>query len=308
MLHLPPDPCFRLATDLNSRRSALVQSPEFQRALKLNGQDYQVLETLGGQLALKKHLFLKFPVAALNMVKIGSVPVLRDALHCAGLLRMPLLINPIKPCPELAQAGAVPLVSPATIARLTLLDSEEERRRNLHQKWRNRLHHGAKQGLKVTRQSMPIKADHWLFQSDRRLSEQRGYKNWPVALTLAFCAANPGQAKLFQAFEGRDPIAGVLVLRHGAAATYHIAQSTERGKKLSAHNLLMWEIMNWLARQGVTQLDLGLVNSEDAGGLARFKLGTGADFHRLGGTWLFWSPLRRGLAPLAALDRKLMGI
>jgi hypothetical protein len=41
-----------------------------------------------------------------------------------------------------------------------------------------------------------------------------------------------------------------------------------------------------LREEGVRWLDLGSVNTEDAPGLARFKLGTGAALRRLGHTLL----------------------
>jgi hypothetical protein len=41
-----------------------------------------------------------------------------------------------------------------------------------------------------------------------------------------------------------------------------------------------------LRAEGVRWLDLGSVNTEDAPGLARFKLGTGAVLHPLGSTLL----------------------
>jgi len=118
--------------------------------------------------------------------------------------------------------------------------------------------------------------------------------------------ANPGQAKLFTAFDGRDPVAQMLFLRHGGGATYHIGHTTGRGRALSAHNLLLWNAMCWLAAKGHRRLDLGLISTDKAAGLARFKLATGATARALGGTWLWWPPLGRALRPLAALDRRAM--
>ena len=76
---------------------------------------------------------------------------------------------------------------------------------------------------------------------------------------------------------------------------------------MSAHNLLMWRAALWLARQGHRRLDLGPIDTANAPGLARFKLGIGAHARRLGGTWGWWPPLGSLLGPLAALDRARMG-
>jgi hypothetical protein len=161
--------------------------------------------------------------------------------------------------------------------------------------------------LRVTRQNMPIENDHWLLRADTAQQKQRLYSSWPHSLTLAYAQENPGAAKLFKAFEGRDAVAAMLVLTHGDSATYHISHSLVRGRKLGAHNLLMWSSMEWLAAKGISSFDLGVVNTEDASGLARFKLGTGADVQRLGGTWVFWPPFGRRIAPLARLDLARMG-
>mgnify|MGYP000091342633 CR=1 FL=1 len=77
---------------------------------------------------------------------------------------------------------------------------------------------------------------------------------------------------------------------------------------VDAAETLALRALAWLAAKGLRPLDLGVLNAEGASGLARFKLGTGARVGRLGGTWVYWPPLGRRLAPLAALDRKLMGI
>jgi hypothetical protein len=60
-------------------------------------------------------------------------------------------------------------------------------------------------------------------------------------------------------------------------------------------NLALWQAICHAAEAGHGVLDLGPVNSDDAPGLAHFKLGTGAYIHRLSGTWLY----HPALAPLA---------
>ncbi|NIZ15611.1 GNAT family N-acetyltransferase [Phaeobacter sp. HF9A] len=285
--------------------SALAQSTEFANALRLAGQAPLMLKSEQNLLVLRRS-FWRFPVAMINRAEMPAPAQLFQALHEAGLRRTPIILSPNHRVPELAKLGAVPLMSPASIALLRLQKDATARRAMLAQKWRNRLHHGEAQSLRVTRQNLPLSAGHWLLRADAAQQEARGYQAWPVALTLAYAQANRGCAKLFEARDGNDIVAGVLLLTHGDGATYHVAHTTDRGKALSAHNLLMWRAMEWLAAKGIRQLDLGVINTEDAPGLARFKLGTGAEVKRLGGTWLYWPPLGRSLAPLAALDRTLM--
>lgn len=289
---------------------ALSQTPEFERALRANGQEPLVLKDMDNTLVTRRWLNAGITLAMVNRAQISQPQSLVNSLRANGLGRTPVILSPDRPTPQLGQIGALALVSPAHVAVLDLLPDQEQRHAALHQKWRNRLtrsqSHGASQHVRTSRQNMPVNPDHWLFSADLAQQISRGYRSWPVALTLAYAQQNKGQAKLFQAFEGKEVIAAVLILRHGAAATYHIAHSSARGKALSAHNLLMWDAMSWLASKGCRHLDLGVINTEEAPGLARFKLGTGARLIKLGGTWLLWPPMGRILSPLARFDRKRM--
>lgn len=289
----------------DSRIAPLQQSPEFAAALRLAGQSPLVLDRLKDTLVLRRKI-RGLQVAMVNRAHVTKPLRLLEMLQEEGLNRTPVILSPDNTVPELAKLGAVPLMSPARVALWDLNIDQDARRAALHQKWRNRLNRAERQGLRVTRQNMPCDANHWLLTADALQQQANGYKSWPAALTLAYAQANPGDAKLFQAFEGRDPVAAMLILRHGAGATYHVSHATARGKQLSAHNLLLWEAASWLSAKGCTQLDLGVINTEDAAGLARFKLGTGARLQTLGGTWAYWHPARRLLRPLAALDRRKM--
>ena len=295
------------ASDPASVPRALPQSAEFARALQAVGQTPLLLERMQDMVVLRRKWFGRVPMAMINRADLHKPARLLEILQEEGLRRTPVILSPERPVPELGRLGALPLMTPASIARLDLTGSSDERRARLRQKWRNRLKAAEAAPLRVTRQNMPINSDHWLLRADAALQKKRLYAAWPRRLTLAYAQENPSSAKLFQAFEGRDVVAAMLVLTHGTSATYHIGHSFVRGRQLGAHNLLMWTAMEWLAAKGMTSLDLGVVNTEDASNLARFKLGTGAEVQRLGGTWLFWPPLGRRIAPLAKLDLARMG-
>lgn len=285
---------------------ALPQTQEFAKALIKSGQRPLLLDRMQDMVVLRRRIWGRFNVAMVNRVELSKPARLFEMLQEEGLKQTPILLSPESPMPELARLGALPLMTPASVAQLDLDIPADVQRARLHQKWRNRLVQAENARLKITRQNMPIDASHWLLQADAKLQQKRGYRSWPVPLTLAYAEANPGKAKLFQAFDGPDCVAGILVLTHGQSATYHIAHSLPRGKALNANNLLMWSAIGWLRQKGIKRLDLGLINTEDAEGLARFKLGTGAEISKLGGTWLYWPPLGRRLAPLTRWDLKLM--
>jgi len=80
-------------------------------------------------------------------------------------------------------------------------------------------------------------------------------------------------------------VAAMLFLRHGAVASYHIGWSNEEGRRLNAHNLLLWRGMAYLKSQGLRALDLGGLNTRDLAGISRFKIGAGGEVVTLAGTF-----------------------
>ena len=85
-----------------------------------------------------------------------------------------------------------------------------------------------------------------------------------------------------------ETVAAMLFLKHGTSATYHIGWTSPAGRALSAGNLLLTHAAERFGEMGVEIVDLGLLDTETAPGLARFKLGTGAQPLRMGGTWIGW--------------------
>ncbi|MWD26986.1 GNAT family N-acetyltransferase [Aquicoccus sp. SCR17] len=216
---------------------------------------------------------------------------LRNALPGA------LVLNAGTGCDDrLCEAGFFPLLTPVSVAVIDLAPDRATRRARLHSKWRNRLARAEEAPLRVTRSTLPADPGHWLLRQEARQQKHRGYRGLPPAFSAAFAATNPRQAQLFTASD-RDgtPVAAMLFLRHGRMASYQIGWSGEAGRRHHAHRLLLWRAMDWLAEQGHSQLDLGALNAQDAPGLARFKLGTGATCRPLGGTWI----AHPTLAPLA---------
>ncbi|MCA0872850.1 GNAT family N-acetyltransferase [Seohaeicola saemankumensis] len=285
-------------TDPPADAPPLQQSAGYESALRSFG--HAPLRLSDGTLALRRRLpggltLLMLPRAA--PMPLDHLPAL---LAEVGLRRCLLLLSPDRP----TRYDALPLVSPTHVAELSLHPQTTHQRGALHQKWRNRLTRAESSGTTV-RIGNPADLN-WLLTADAAQRRARGYRGWPVALTRAWCAANPRDTLLLTALAHGRPIAAALFLIHGAAASYHIGHSTPRGRQLNAHNLILWQAMRHLSGMGVTRLDLGPIDTETAPGLARFKLGTGAHTRPLGGTWLWVPALGSMLRPLARLDRRLM--
>ncbi len=83
-----------------------------------------------------------------------------------------------------------------------------------------------------------------------------------------------------------EAVAGVLFLLHGQSATYQIGWSSDEGRQVNAHHILLWQAREELRKRGIEDLDLGGFNDEDsAAGLKKFKMGTGATPYKLVGQY-----------------------
>lgn len=160
-------------------------------------------------------------------------------------------------------------------------------RAGMQGKWRNRLNAAEREGLKVTvSQPRPGRLD-WLLARDEAQQKRNGYRALPSAFVEAYqIAAGRRGLRLFRADREGRPVAAMLFLIHGGAATYQIGWSDEDGRRLGAHNALLWRAAAALKSDGLSQLDLGGVDTERGAGIARFKLGCGARPMTLCGTYL----------------------
>jgi hypothetical protein len=76
------------------------------------------------------------------------------------------------------------------------------------------------------------------------------------------------------------PVASAIFFRRGTEAIYKFGASDARFQDLRANNLVMWEAIKWHACRGIKTLHFGRTSLADDG-LRRYKLGWGADEHRI---------------------------
>ncbi|KQB17243.1 GNAT family N-acetyltransferase [Rhodobacter capsulatus] len=185
--------------------------------------------------------------------------------------------------PEVPVAGfgLVPLVTARHQALWDLTPEDTALRAALQGKWRNRLVAAERSGLRV---KVEPTAD-WLIAAEAQQRRDRGYRALPPGFVAAWAQRDPGSVLVLSAGTAGAPrLAGVMVLRAGAGASYHLGWSGPEGRAAGAHNLLLWQAALRLRAQGVRGFDLGDINSEAGAGLMRFKLGTGAAVQALGAT------------------------
>lgn len=190
------------------------------------------------------------------------------------------------PANVMRAAGFRQIMTPASIAVVDLRGGAEYRRAAMSAKWRNALRKAEHAGLTVTARSFDALQDKWILTADADQQSRRGYAALPGMVTQAYAVMNKGQVLVVTAGNRSAIIAAMIFLRHGATATYHIGWTSEAGRDCNAHNLCLSTAMDVLHTQGFETLDLGTLDTEHAAGLARFKLGAGAQVRQLGGTWL----------------------
>ncbi len=188
-----------------------------------------------------------------------------------------LVATPEQP---VAGFGVLPLITSRHQAIWDLAPDPVALRNGLARDWRARLRQAEASGVTVRHAGQS--ALNALITAEAAQRKARNYR----ALPSAFLDHWPGPRQIWEWRQGGQVQAAMLFLRHGAAATYHLAWANDTARQVGAHRLMLWQAALALRADGVRWLDLGDV-SADAPGLARFKQGTGAALHRLGATvWI----------------------
>ncbi|MCI5049999.1 MAG: peptidoglycan bridge formation glycyltransferase FemA/FemB family protein [Rickettsiales bacterium] len=187
----------------------------------------------------------------------------------------------------LNMTGIKRVVTPYHTSLVDLTSDEDTLLSSLDGKWRNQLRKAQQSELECQPVGLKPIQYEWLLMEEIMQQLQVGYAALSPKLVPEYQSlAGKDSLLILRADIGKETVAGVLCLIHGQCATYHIGWSSEDGKKLNAHNLLLWECMLRLKARGVTSLDLGGINTEDGAGLTRFKLGLGGRVSDMPGVYL----------------------
>lgn len=202
----------------------------------------------------------------------------------------------------MAQLGMRPMMTGYSSIRCDLRPPADRLRSQLDGKWRNMLKAAEKSVLLM--ESSSIAAGNWNDEAfaallgehaQHRLEAGFGGPDarFYAAYAEAVKATRPEgeDALLFWAHAGTHlgrvrPIAGILVLRHGHAATYAMGWSNEAGRLVKAHYRLLWQAVLTLRDLGVKDFDLGGIDTQRGAGVARFKLGLNGSVFTLAGSYL----------------------
>jgi hypothetical protein len=153
----------------------------------------------------------------------------------------------------------------------------EALRASLRPNWRASLAQAERHGLAVEVDGAGRLLD-WLMEPYLEDKLKRGYEGpSPAFLKVLYEDEDAARHPLIlRALEGGRPIAGILLVRHGPAATYQVGWTSEEGRQRSAHHLLLWQAVLRLKAAGLSGLDLGGIPPGETG-IGRFKEGLGGE-------------------------------
>ncbi|RMF10037.1 MAG: GNAT family N-acetyltransferase [Alphaproteobacteria bacterium] len=182
--------------------------------------------------------------------------------------------------------GARSVLTGSSTVWVDLRPCPENLMANLDGKWRNRLRKAQQQpSLRVAVRRARERDLLWITDLEERQAAARRYRGLPARVIHAYWEEAPEDVMFGVARQGGNAIAAALFLRHGQSATYQIGWADIQGRRMDAQRRLMWEAILALRAQGVRTLDLGGIDTVNAPGVARFKLGLGGEVVRGPGTY-----------------------
>ena len=183
-------------------------------------------------------------------------------------------------------AGFHRLATPATVAELDLRGHATDRIAALQGKWRNRWRRAQDAPVTLQEQRFERTRHQWLLAADKVQQRQKRFSGLPHALILTLAAVDPEGVRVFVATHAGAPVAAMLFVLHRPVVTFHLGWISPAARQWSLHHNMLMAAATQFSEDGYHRLDLGLVDTETAAGLARFKIGSGAEIRTLGGSWL----------------------
>lgn len=185
---------------------------------------------------------------------------------------------------QMAEAGFKRVAAGYDTIWLDLSLTLDDLRAGMAPNWRNRLVQAERAGLTIVDDPKCDRLDWLIAQHTEHmeLGEYRGASGQLLQALREHANETAGLHLLIAEFEGQ-PVSGVLLARHGAAATYLVGWTGDEGRKTRATHMLLWHAAQHLKASGIATFDLGGINV-DAPGVATFKRGMGgAETNLVGG-------------------------
>jgi lipid II:glycine glycyltransferase (peptidoglycan interpeptide bridge formation enzyme) len=162
-------------------------------------------------------------------------------------------------------------------------------RAQLEGRWRTSLVGAEASEMKVHRVGTNEGQYRWLLDNEKQQRVDKQLEGLPIPFFDMYVQSRKQPAKNILTLRsdlGRDRIAAMMFLIHGEAATYQVGWTSDQGRELNAHHLILWRAIEELRERGIRVLDLGGVNTIRSAGVARFKMRTGGKILTLAGTYI----------------------
>jgi hypothetical protein len=154
-----------------------------------------------------------------------------------------------------------------------------------NQKWRN----AAKAFLKSDAHLGRASEDDlkWILSEENKQRSERKYNALPHWFTEEWLKIHPQQhLSLIVKNNEKDKVAGAVFLITGKTAHYHIAYSNVYGRRLKAHNGIIWQAIKDLKLRGCRWINMGSLEKASNPGIDLFKLGVGAERISTSGSYI----------------------
>jgi lipid II:glycine glycyltransferase (peptidoglycan interpeptide bridge formation enzyme) len=168
-------------------------------------------------------------------------------------------------------------------SRLELARDENEIRKTLEQKWRNRLNKSEKAGLQFTAGNSQEEVT-WILDRHTENMSTKGFDGASPSLVRGLYDAAPQDFIVGRVTHAGEPVAGMVMFVFAHVGYFYVGWFGEKGRDLSAGNFLLWNAALELKRRGVKQFDLGGHNGAVAFG--KFKMGMNGLGYRTAGEFL----------------------
>lgn len=181
------------------------------------------------------------------------------------------------------------IMSGMSTVMLDITPTLDDLRAQLDRRWRHRLVGGEGSEMVVHRVGTNAGQYRWLLDAEMKQRTDKKLDGLPVQFFDLYVESRKQPAKnilTLRADVGRDRVAAMMFLIHGEAATYQVGWTSDQGRDLHAHNLILWKGIEELRERGVRKLDLGGVNTTRSAGIARFKMSTGGQVLTCAGTFI----------------------
>lgn len=165
-------------------------------------------------------------------------------------------------------------VQPMHTTVMDLTQTEDQLLDKLHHKHRYNINLSERKGVTVD-ETDDVEAFWKMLKETSGRDDFRPHPMLYYKKLMNFFADGAVRVRLFFAYQGGRPIAGVMMLEHGSTVTYLHGASDREHRALMAPHLLHWSLIKQYKAKGFKWYDFWGVDSARWPGVTRFKLGFG---------------------------------